>query len=266
MTFTQNCTQNFTKLFPIAVLLPSLLFPTSVIAEEELSARERFNLCSAFPLNSRCEGYTAPVALKQRPGKEMVCHFNSGTTERTGKCKLDIDEGRMTVYQEYGEKMDLLDDRRDTKTIEVLVPDVSSLQYRETTESDLGETIGLTLLFGLPGFLLSSPDKFAEISVEYIPEGQNSSVVMLIVERDDGPNLKNALEQLTGLEAKIILESEDSEGEEYENEEAEEPAPEAIVNPTPEPTDLESFCESFPENSRCISPENSRERDSAPSR
>ncbi|MBE9042345.1 hypothetical protein IQ235_16350, partial [Oscillatoriales cyanobacterium LEGE 11467] len=80
---------NFAKLFPIAILLPSLLFPTAIIAqEEELSPTERFNLCSAFPLNSRCEGYTAPVSLKQRPGKEMVCHFNSGTTEKTGKCKV----------------------------------------------------------------------------------------------------------------------------------------------------------------------------------
>jgi hypothetical protein len=226
------------------VTISQLGFIVPVLAEEEMTATELYRLCTAFPLNSRCEGYTPPVALKQRPGNEGICKVQAGETKNAGRCKILLTDELITIFVEEGDKLALLDDQRDTQEISVAVGDVSNLRYRETSKRDVEETIGLTLLVGLlPALLFSRPDHFSEITVGLTNTNpSNPTALTLITDRDLGMNLRTSLERSTGLFADVLLDEED---------EPEEASPTVIENRDPEPTDLDSFCQEFPLNSRC---------------
>lgn len=223
--------------------ISQLGFIVPVLAEEEMTATELYRLCTAFPLNSRCEGYTPPVALKQRPGNEGICKVQVGETETAGHCKILLTDELITIFVEEGDKLALLEDEKDTQEISVAVGDVSNLSYRETKKINVGATVGLTVLFGLPGLFLSRPDRFSEITVGLTnTNSSNPTALTLITDRELGMNLRTSLERSTGLLADVLLDEED---------EPEEPAPTVIENRDPEPTDLDTFCQEFPLNSRC---------------
>jgi hypothetical protein len=205
------------------IAISQLWFAIPMLAEEEMSAEQQFRLCSAFPLNSRCEGYTIPVALKQRPGHEGVCKMQAGETATAGHCKILLTDGLITVFVEEGDKLALLDDKQATREISVAVSDVSNLSYRETKKINVGETVGMTLLFGLPGLLFSRPDHFAEINLVLNNTTQsNLTALTLITDRNLGMNLRSSLERSTGLFAEVLFDEDD-----------------------------DAFCQDFPLNSRC---------------
>ncbi len=219
------------------VAISQLWFAVPALSQEEMSAEERFNLCSAFPLNSRCEGYTAPVALKQRSGNEGVCKMQVGATETAGRCKILLTNELITVFVEEGDKLSLLDDERDTREISVGVGDVANLSYRETKKIDIVEFLFITWLE------VFRPDKFSEITINFAETAQSDvSSVTFITDREMGINIKSYLERSTGLFANILLDEED---------EAEIQEPALVENPDPEPENLEAFCQDFPLNSRC---------------
>jgi hypothetical protein len=228
------------------VAISQLGFAIPLLAEEEMSAGERFRLCSAFPLNSRCEGYTAPVSLKQRSGNGGVCKVQVAETETGGRCKIVLTSEMITIFLEEGEKLSLLDNEKATREISVAIGDVSNLRYRETKKINVGETVGLTVLFGLPGLFFSRPDLFSEITVGLTDTNpMNPTALTLITDRELGGNLRSSLERSTGLFAEVLFDEDD------EDDEPEEQQPTSISNPDPEPTDLDAFCQEFPLNSRC---------------
>lgn len=204
--------------------------------EEDLSAAERFRLCTAFPLNSRCEGYTPPVALKQRPGNEAICQVRAGETETAGNCKIVLTDDRITVYVEYGEKLELLDDKPDTREISMAVGDVSNLRYRETSKIDIAEVLLITWL------AIFKPDKFSEIEIVVAETAQSEiSSLTLVTDRELGMNLRTNLERLTGRFAEIPVDEDDQ---------PQDPSPTDGERQDPD-TDLNEFCQEFPLNSRC---------------
>jgi hypothetical protein len=220
------------------VAISQLGFALPTLAEEEeMNPRERYELCSVFPLNSRCEGYTAPLSLKQRPGNAAACKLQTGEIELKGSCKIVPAEGLVTVYVEEGEKLEILDDRKATREITVPATSVSNLRYRETSKIDIAEVLFITWLS------VFKPDKFSEIEIVFTDATQTTpSTLTLVTDRDLGLNLKTQLERSTGRFAEIAPEEEPEE----------QPAqPTAVDDRSPEPTDLESFCTSFPQNSRC---------------
>lgn len=121
------------------------------LAEE--NAQEIYNFCSKFPLNSRCEGIGKPISLKDRNGKEVICNFtfNPGMfkqlqrnsvlddvlglknlgVKQPGGCKLlTSNDGSLTIYQEQGEKIELLEDRKTTSETKISSDDIFISNYQ----------------------------------------------------------------------------------------------------------------------------------------
>ncbi|MGB3238841.1 MAG: hypothetical protein WBB29_11125 [Geitlerinemataceae cyanobacterium] len=210
--------------------------------QEEMTALERFRLCTAFPLNSRCEGYTPPVALKQRPGNEAICQVLVGSIETAGNCKIVLTDETITIFVEEGEKLALLDDKRNTREIGIAVSDVSNLRYRETSKIDIAEVLFVTW------FALFRPDKFSEIEIAFTDNTHSGySSVTVITDRELGMNLRTHVERSTGLFADIYSDEDDK---------PKEPEPTVVEHHNSDSTDVDKFCEDFPLNSRCeVSPE-----------
>jgi len=89
-------------------------------------------LCVRFPDNSRCEGIESPVSLETRGGEEYSCHFEFQTSalEPLSKCKIEFTSEGIVVYQEQGEKLDLLDDERTTSEIEISGDRIFATNYQ----------------------------------------------------------------------------------------------------------------------------------------
>lgn len=109
------------SLTSLVLVFSSVLSPNPVSAQnQETSTQELYDLCSAFPLNSRCEGYNAPIPLDQRVGTQARCFVGWASQGQGGRCKIQITETTLNVYVEAGEKIAQIDNKRST--LEVLIP------------------------------------------------------------------------------------------------------------------------------------------------
>ena len=103
-------------------------------AQQTSDPQELYSLCTKFPLNGRCEGMGKPIPLSDRKGQEVVCNFtfDPGIFEQPnrhsvlnlgfkqpGGCKIIAREDSLTIYQEQGEKIELLEDKRSTSETEI---------------------------------------------------------------------------------------------------------------------------------------------------
>jgi len=85
------------KLLIAGVLASSLIALPSVAENQEID-RELYQLCSQFPLNSRCAGIKIPIPLDARKGEEVVCNFHTGKKRKTEKCKIATTDRSLTIY------------------------------------------------------------------------------------------------------------------------------------------------------------------------
>ena len=104
------------KIVAAALFFAATLSPTAT-AQEEV---DRFSFCSRFPQNSKCEGFEAPVPLESRSGEETSCQLAVGEHRDNSKCKLNFGEDEIVFYQEQGDKIDQIDNKR--ASIEYIIP------------------------------------------------------------------------------------------------------------------------------------------------
>jgi hypothetical protein len=201
------------SMIKIPVVLPVLLASTSFnpsIALAEMTSEQLYQLCSSFPHNSQCKGYTAPVALKNRPGQESQCTWGAGDDQKRGDCKFAFYPEGVLVYVETGDTLKVLGDRRASQEIKVSYEQIKALDYREFTQNNEGKRTAYALLFGT-GWAGLVKDKFlAEVTMQYQPapaESVSDATIIqplsLVLERDLGSSVRSHLESKTNLRVEV---------------------------------------------------------------
>lgn len=212
-------------LFATSSLMVVLAFAS--VSAQSVENRELAELCSSSPLNSRCTGYSAEMALEKRPGEAGGCIVTINGEDTDTVCKLSISGQTIAAYYEFGDKVSLLDNEKATKEIQISPSNIKAIRYRETTkDNSTGRAIN-TFVFGLPGLLMSRDKKVSEIEIEYIPNSETASQttpqkaesetsaassseekknrVRIVVKRKTGEKLLTQLQELTGLRAEALL-------------------------------------------------------------
>ena len=121
------------KFLMVCLITASVLPGEFCWAQQKTDTQELYNLCSKFPLNSRCEGIDKPIPLKARNGKSVICNFTFDPGifnqpnrhsildlgfKQPGGCKL-LANRDLIIYQEQGEKIELLEDKRSTSETKI---------------------------------------------------------------------------------------------------------------------------------------------------
>lgn len=171
-----------------------------------------YNLCSKFPHNSRCKGYTIPISLEKRAGDKGECYTVFDNTKQTGSCKIVVTQDRLEVYLEEGKKLDVLDNQRATREITIPYNQVVSVDYLESHKDNRAAFVS----YGLIGVLIGAPfmqnKELSEIEIGYtIPsaQGQESlNYTTIITGRKFGLTLIDKLKSSTQTrsEAQVLSE------------------------------------------------------------
>ncbi len=168
-----------------------------------MDSEDLYQLCAAFPLNSQCKGYAAPVPLSQRSGKDAGCIIKGPEKETKGACKVSLENDEITLYQEIGTDLSILNNRKSTSVVKIPTQSVSRIQYRETKKLNAGNAVFNTLAFGLIGLALTKKRTYAEIAVSYgdpsiTANGAAAGDVTVILDQKSGLAMRAQLEQATG--------------------------------------------------------------------
>ncbi|MBU7581898.1 MAG: hypothetical protein KAF91_03135 [Nostoc sp. TH1S01] len=209
-----NCLKTMPKDIILAIAcFPLLLSETVFIpTASALDGKELYQLCSSFPLNSQCKDYEVPIPLDNRSGKKADCIFKNNEKETRGICKIDVTEKGITIYQETGKKLEIINDKKSTRTIQIQPTSVSKIEYREDEKANVEGKIVNTILFGVAGLLFTPNQKISEIQINYTlttsqdtsQEQQNVDSLRIFVGRGTGREMRSQLEKITGLRAEII--------------------------------------------------------------
>ncbi|BAZ83179.1 MAG: hypothetical protein ACKO9I_23985 [Sphaerospermopsis kisseleviana] len=191
------------------VFIPLLLVEAVFVPTAHgLDARKLYQLCSRFPLNSQCQGYETPIALDDRAGKIGDCIFKNNEVESRGLCKITVNGTGITIYQETGKELEIINDKKSTRTVQITPTSVGRIQYREDEKGNTGAKIVNTILFGVAGLLLTPNKKVSEIEFDYTsttPQdtSQEKSVnsLRVFIERETGREMRSQLEKITGRQA-----------------------------------------------------------------
>ncbi|MBD2517601.1 hypothetical protein H6G93_22005 [Nostoc sp. FACHB-973] len=217
MKHTQKAIANRLKAMPkgkigaivgLPLLLVEAVFVPAAIA---LDGEKLYQLCSRFPLNSQCQGYETPISLGNRSGKTGNCIFKKNEVENRGLCKITVNETGITIYQETGKKLEIINDQKPTRTIEISATSVSGIEYREDEKNNTDAKVLNTLLFGIAGLLLTPNKKVSEIQINYTSttpqdtsqEQQSVDSLRLVVGRETGREMRSQLEKITGRQAEV---------------------------------------------------------------
>jgi hypothetical protein len=146
-----------------------------------MNADDQYRLCSAFPYNSQCKGYVAPVAIEQRPGVLSACLIKIAQQEQKGACKIAFSADQVLIYHESGAPLSVLNNARATTTLSIPVSAVNQVRYREGRKIDVGGTILNTLFLSAIGGLLFTPKKkYVEFAINYLPVAARTAEVVTI--------------------------------------------------------------------------------------
>ncbi|MEM8723538.1 MAG: pentapeptide repeat-containing protein [Cyanobacteria bacterium P01_G01_bin.39] len=112
---------NYKFFIPLSLTLAAVLTTTASRAQIPETSNEIYKLCSKFPKNSRCKGIEVPISLKERSGEKVSCNFifDPGQFKQVGACKITVEEQGITIYQEQGDKIELIEDQRATTEIKI---------------------------------------------------------------------------------------------------------------------------------------------------
>jgi Pentapeptide repeats (8 copies) len=188
------------KIFAAALLLtPLLLVGSTEVRAEEANLRELYELCSRFPLNSRCQGLDIPVPLDERLGENATCVFEfHQAEERNGTCKIAVTDGTLTVYREKGEPVERLGNRRGSVETKI-----SSSQIFALHDQLWNEVSG-----GFFNFSIVNTD-FLVINIGFITnseseQGDRSNLLKIITRVESGTSLRDQLVKPTAASSEEI--------------------------------------------------------------
>ena len=186
------------QLLTTTLILASLFPPYSVAQETEI---DLFNLCSKFPLNSKCKGYEAPISLKIRPGDQAQCIVSG--QEKAEKCKVNITDDSLKFYMETGKELTVLDDSKDTKELVITLTVVESFSYSEKKKTDIGAVLAL----GVWGLFAKKKTSTFNFRLEPQEEAEEKTIpkqVVFVVPRKVGREMRENLEEKIGVPAEIL--------------------------------------------------------------
>lgn len=183
--------------------LTSLLL-ASPLARASDTQVELYNLCSKFPLNSRCEGYDVPVPLENRQGSEGECSFVFGESDRAEACKFTVDEEKITLYLEEGDPLSLLGDERATREVLIPIERILTLNYSEYNQVDnVAQFLVGALLYELSG----ADEEIVEVEVGFTVESDSGQTdynfLTIVTDRESGVDLRSQLGRSADLQAGI---------------------------------------------------------------
>ncbi|MEM7594093.1 MAG: pentapeptide repeat-containing protein [Cyanobacteria bacterium P01_A01_bin.83] len=188
----------------LSLTLAAMLTTSASKGQTPQTSNEVYKLCSKFPQNSRCKGIEVPVSLEERSGEKVNCNFvfDPGEFKQAGACKITVEEQGITIYQEQGDKIEVLEDQRTTTEIKIprdrifvtnyqlwnkihrwelgWVPEESSDQQNKTNfmvvllKKDLAES----LTPQITSLSTSKPEMVAEISNSVDNPTSNMSVLL----------------------------------------------------------------------------------------
>ncbi|MDJ0633549.1 MAG: hypothetical protein QNJ34_10210 [Xenococcaceae cyanobacterium MO_188.B29] len=180
-------------------MIVASLFPTYSVAQE--TEMDLFNLCSKFPLNSKCKGYEAPISLKSRPGEQAQCIVSG--QEKAEKCKVNITDESLKFYMETGKELSILDDSKDTKELVIPLTVVDSFSYSEKKKTDIGAVLAL----GVWGLFAKKKTSTFNFRLEPQEEAEEKIIpqqVVFVVQRKLGREMRENLEEKIGVPAEIL--------------------------------------------------------------
>ena len=188
-----------TYLLAFSILLSTQLIATNTAKAED--GNDLYNLCSKFPYNSKCEGYEAPIALKDRLGEDAQCLITG--QEEAENCKVNLQDESVTFYLETGEGLDILEDQKDTQEIVIPLTAIESFTYSERKRIDTGAV----LAFGVWGLLSKKKTATFNLNLEPTQEEDENSLpkqAAFITKRSTGQQIRQSLEEKTNLEADVL--------------------------------------------------------------
>lgn len=169
---------------------------------EEETGEERYSLCSKFPNNSKCEGFTAPVSLKTRSGEKGQCITSN--LEESEKCKIDITEESITLYMETGDKLTVLEEAKDTSEIIIPLDLVKSFTYSEENKIN----VGAVLASGVWGLLSKKKTSTFNVRLDKEKEATEENIlpkqVVFAVKRGVGKETRKFLEEQLDQPAELL--------------------------------------------------------------
>lgn len=182
-------------------ILGSLFHSYSLAQEVD---NDLFNLCSKFPLNSKCKDYETPISLENRSGEQAKCIFSG--QEKPEKCKVNVTDSSLEFYTETGEKLDILEEAKDTKELTIPFSAIKSFSYSEKKKTD----VGAVLAFGVWG--LFAKQKTSTFNFDLEPKekirGEGEIAIpkqaVFLVKRSTGREIRQNLEQQIGIAAEIL--------------------------------------------------------------
>jgi hypothetical protein len=191
--------------FLLTTIAFTLLVTPSAIAQSD-AVVDLYTLCSNFPHNSRCKGYTAPTPLSKRPGISGVCILKTPQGQNKGDCKVTLGEKRITLYQEIGNPMTILENQRDTQAVTISTEQIGEMSFRSFVDHNWGGKLLGTLLFGASAGAVLAPDRqMAEIAFSYADPNLTKTVsnameseAKIVMRQSLGYELRSQLEQMTG--------------------------------------------------------------------
>lgn len=152
------------------------VFSQPSLSVEATSEEELYALCSKYPYNSQCEGYSLPIPLSSRSGKEGVCALSTGGMSVSDRCKVSIDGNIVSAYVEQGDEINALGGERRTAEFSIPTTAINQLFYAEGESINTGRVIANTLLWGVLGAALTKPDKVSQVQIEFFRDAAISSL------------------------------------------------------------------------------------------
>ncbi|MEO0866953.1 MAG: hypothetical protein AAFY17_00630 [Cyanobacteria bacterium J06642_11] len=173
---------------------------------EELSLDELYKLCSAFPFNSRCEGFELPVPLDQRNGTQVNCGLDLSQVDPSGNCRMRIDGTSLIVYAEEGDPIEPLDNQKGSREIQIPFEHIFATALRIWDR----ETDATSFLIGGDLYIQRNEAEYDGFERDYVPgdederEGRGKEdfgeVVLHFVESPDGDNHRSNILRITATE------------------------------------------------------------------
>lgn len=150
----------------------------------QAQSNELLKLCSQFPNNSKCEGIEAPIPLKERPGEETGCDFIFDPQKLDGEdCKIIADATGITVYQEVGDDLEVLDGEKNTIETKIISDRIFAANFQQWNKIHRWEI----------GFL---PEDSAK---DY-----QTNFVVLFMDEDAAESLMSEIDSLSGTKPELL--------------------------------------------------------------
>ena len=216
------------RLLPVSlVALLVVMTEFSPVLAQGLSVKEANEVCIKSPMDTQCQGEA--IALDDRPGEAGACTMIANDVAHQTVCKVVVTNQRVTAYYELGPELESLRGDKATREIQINPSNIKSIGYKEGEKDNTTAKVVNAVLFGLGGLFGTRNKEVSEIAIEYTTPLQSSSgatslepkvetavtasetvappiavastTLKIVVRRRTGKDLRQQLEQLTGISA-----------------------------------------------------------------